>query len=103
MAFNRRGRDPTNTTPHLSRKMSASYWWSIIKTGLIFGLPLAALLTYGQPALLIKYGHTGPRSDPYMTRCLYRSVAQWHDVTPAYGRCPYLTTFPINIHNILGE
>jgi len=95
---------PKSTTPIADRKFGLLPWGSLIRFGLIFGVPLALLFIYGQPALRIQYQWSGNRAHPIYHQCDYLTLFNgWRDVHPRFGYCPLVTTFPFELSHLIGE
>lgn len=102
MALFKRKRGFERATAVFDQQSRAGVWTPLIKLLAVILVPLFLLWFFGQPAMLVEYNYTGPRSDPTMSNCHYLTVEGWKSAFPAHGRCPFLTTFPINIRNFLG-
>lgn len=101
-----RVRESARTTPNFDRKASRAFWSAATRMTLIFGLPLAALLYYGQPGLRMQYWYHGDRASPIYTRYQYVTLFDgWRDIRPplGIGMCPIIGFFPFELSDLMGS
>lgn len=104
MAFFR-ARDPVRSTPNLDRHARRTVSGGVLRLALLIGVPLAAMLYYGQPGLRMQYWYHGDRAAPIYTRCQYMTIlGAWHDIRPPVGidMCPLIGFFPFQLSDLAG-